>query len=419
MSSSVFFADTDSKIAKVTADRAYRVQNNSGLYLVKRGQSKYFEGRFRRCSVPIGVWQKELKVREALEKWQEIKKWSKDNHRSPKFFNSRSEESEKTLAQVCREYFEEVYKPKTKERTWRDRENKLNQMLQYFGKDELIADFELANGGREQIKKMLKAVFESNGHHYQLVRCRQLLTWIFNYAEEERYIRPNQNPVYKRFQWEGVKHEKKGSPTLAKTITSKSWGDIPKFLHSVNENACCGSKVTDLAVKAHLLLCIRSGVVVRLEWDWYDADEDMWIIPAQTEGLKRKKSDVENDHLIPSTPEINALMDQVRRITGWQKYVFYSFNGKNHPHLGEETINDHLKNLGWSCKQSAHGWRDVITTATLEHSPFDYEIIDRQLGRLAHKQGTRGHYDESTLVDKRRSFMEWWTSEVMNQGLKL
>ena len=70
---------------------------------------------------------------------------------------------------------EEVYKPNNKERTWRDRQNKLNQMLNYFGEENLTSEFELRNGGRQKIKKMLKVVFESNGSHDQLRRCRQFL----------------------------------------------------------------------------------------------------------------------------------------------------------------------------------------------------------------------------------------------------
>ena len=112
-------------------------------------------------------------------------------------------------------------------------------------------------------------------------------------------------------------------------------------------------------------------------------------------------------------------MKEVKEITGWQKYCFYSFNGKSDPHLGEETINDHFRNLGWKGKQSAHGWRDVITTSALEKSDFEYDIIDRQLGRMNHKQGTRGHYDQSTLLDKRRKFMQWWSTTLIDQGLSL
>jgi len=426
MTKKVFY-DTDTKIAKVTRDKSYSVQNRSGLSLIKRGESKYFEGKFRFpfhrdadwAVVQIGVWSKEINVEEALLKWHEIKRWSKENNKHPKFFSQQIPKSEKTFLEVANEYMNDVYIPKRKRRTWQDRQNKLNQCLKYFGEHQLIADFEFDNQGRVKIKKMLKDVFETNGAHYQLVRCRQLFTWIFEYAEEEQYIRDNQNPLPRgfRFQWEGVKHQKKGNVTLAKGITNKSWGDVPKFLQSVNENPCNTSPLALLALKAHLLLCIRSGVVVRLEWNWYDAEEDMWVIPAETEGLKRRLGDEDNVHHIPSTPEINKLMSQVRKISGWQKYVFYSLGGKNQPHLGEETLNDTIQNLGWKGKQSAHGWRDVITTGTLEHSDIHYEIIDRQLGRLAHKQGTRGHYDESTLLGKRREFMAWWSKTMIELGL--
>ena len=415
----VTFADTDSKIAKLKEDGSYRVQNQSGLYLIKRGNSTYFTGKFRKNQYSIGVWKKEITVREAIQKWSGIKSWCKENNRLPKHYRPQIEDNPKTFYEVANEFMDEFYIPKNKVRTWKDRKNKLNQMLQYMGTDALISDYEIEQGGRERIKKMLKDLYESNDSHYQLVRCRQFLKQIFEYAESERYIRDSQNPVFKKFHWEGLKHEKKGSPTLAKTINSRSWGEVPKFLKSISDESSNATTITELAVKAHLLLCIRSGVVVRLEWDWYDAESDIWTIPAQTEGLKRKKDDSKNVHLIPSTPEINNLMDQIRAITGWQKYVFYSFNGKKDPHLGEETINDHLKNIGWAGKQSAHGWRDVITTGTLEHSDINYEIIDRQLGRLEHKQGTRSHYDESTLIDKRRKFMKWWSSEMIRQGLKI
>ena len=61
----------------------------------------------------------------------------------------------------------------------------------------------------------------------------------------------------------------------------------------------------------------------------------------------------------------------------------------------------------------------MITTSALEHSDIDYEIVDRQLGRMDHKQGTRGHYDQSTLIAKRRNFMEWWSKTLVDQGLKI
>ena len=319
---------TDTKIASIKEDGSHKVQERSGLYLIKRGNSKYFEGKFKKKTYPLGAWNKNVK--EILEKWISFK-----NNPTPQPI----EGAPKTLGELCSAFMEEVYKPKNKERTWRDRQNKLNQMLNYFGEETLTSEFELRNGGRQKIKKMLKVVFESNGSHDQLRRCRQFLKQIFEFGESEEYFPTDQNPVFKKFDWEGLKHEKRGNAHI-------KWKDVSPFLQSINENSCNASRVTDLATKAHLMLCTRTGVVVRLEWDWYDAEEKMWVIPAQTSGLKRLKKDTENDHHIPSTPELEKLMEQVREFTGWQKYVFYSFNGKSDPHLGEETINDHLKNLG-------------------------------------------------------------------------
>jgi hypothetical protein len=424
---STFFANTDSKIRKLKEDKSYPVSPNSGLSVIKRGKSRYFQGRMRfpfnasgkKIAIPIGVFEKDLLVNEAIEKWYSIKLWSKENNKNPKLFGKEEKEkvSDKTFKEVALEFLEDVFKPKNKQRTYKDRANKINQMLKFIGDETLISDLEIEKDGRKYISNMLKNLFHDSP--VQLTRCRQLLNQIFNYAEDETFIRPNQNPVLKKFQWETGNKRKISVKTFAKTITKNSWGMLPEFLLSVNENDCNASIITDLATKAHLLMCIRTGVISCLEWDWYNSENDEWIIPSQTSGLKRKKDDLLNDHVIPSTPEINKLMAKVREITGWQKYCFYSLGSKNVPHLGTETINDHFKNLGWKDKQSAHQWRSVITTSALEKSTFDYEVIDRQLGRMGHLNGTRGHYDRSTLLDKRRKFMEWWSRTLIEQGLKI
>ena len=424
---STFFADTNPKIRKLKTDKPYPVQNKSGLYLIKKGNSKYFEGRIRfpftangqKISVPIGVFEKDILVEDAIEKWYVIKYWSKEKNKNPKLFGQKEEEKviQKTFKEVAEDWLDNDYKNKVKERTYKDRRNKFNQILKYIGDEKLISDLERDKGGRDYFKEALKSVFPNSP--VQLTRVRQLIGWIFDFAEEEGFIKKNENPLFKKFGWETGNQRKISDKTFAKTITKNSWGLLPEFLKSVSENACKGNELTNLATKTHLLMCIRTGVINRLEWSWYSAKEDTWTIPSQTSGLKRKKFDFDNDHIIPSTPEINQLMAKVREISGWQKYCFYSLGGKNFNHIGEETINDHLKNLGWEGKQSAHQWRSVITTTALERSDFAYEVIDRQLGRMGHLNGTRGHYDRSTLLDKRKTFMEWWSKTLVEQGLFL
>ena len=423
---STFFADTNSKIRKITKDKTYPGQNRSGLSLVKRGNSKYFVGSLRypftkeghKVFVPIGVFEKEILVEDAKTKWHTIKMWSKENNKNPNLYGAKEEKiSDVTFKEIAEEWFEYVYKKEVKERVFRDRKNKFNQCLRYIGEEKLIKDLQRDKKGRQYFSKMLRTLFCNAP--VQLTRCRQLLGWILEYAEDEEYIDQDQNPLYKKFKWETGNKKVVSEKTFASTITKNSWGLLPEFLESVSQNNAEGNVLTNLATKAHLLMCIRTGVINRLEWDWYSKEEDAWIIPSQTSGLKRKKDDFKNHHVIPSTPEIKKLMLKVKKITGWQKYCFYSLGGKKFDHIGDETINDHLKNLGWRDKQSAHQWRSVITTAALERSDFDYQIIDRQLGRMGHLNGTRGHYDRSTLLEKRREFMKWWSKTLTENGLKI
>ena len=45
--------------------------------------------------------------------------------------------------------------------------------------------------------------------------------------------------------------------------------------------------------------------------------------------------------------------------------------------------------------------------------------LGRQSGRMDHLQGTRGHYDRSSLLDKRREFMNWWSKTLTENGLTI
>ena len=68
----VTFTDTDSKIAKLKEDGSYRVQNQSGLCLIKHGIQLSFIGKCRGNQYSIGVCEKEINIREAINKWNEI-----------------------------------------------------------------------------------------------------------------------------------------------------------------------------------------------------------------------------------------------------------------------------------------------------------------------------------------------------------
>ena len=147
-----YFANTNTKIRKFKG-KSCSVQPQSGLYVINKGNSKFFEGRMRfpfnssgkLISIPIGIFERDVLLKDALEKWYSIKNWSKENNKNPKLFGKEEEEkvSDKTFKEVALEYLEEVFKPQCKERTYQDRANKINQMLQFIGNEKLISDLEI------------------------------------------------------------------------------------------------------------------------------------------------------------------------------------------------------------------------------------------------------------------------------------
>ena len=94
---------TDTKMASIKEDGSHKVQERSGLYLIKRGNSKYFEGKFKKKTYPLGAWNKNVK--EILEKWISFKN-------NP--ISLPIEGAPKTLGELYSAFMEEVYKPKKK-----------------------------------------------------------------------------------------------------------------------------------------------------------------------------------------------------------------------------------------------------------------------------------------------------------------
>ena len=286
-------------------------------------------------------------------------------------------------------------------------------MLDFFGKDTPVIDLEWDNNGRTRVVEMVR-VIESRGSHDHARRCRRLLNNVFTHAINEQWIRRDQNPASVPVEGEGEGHIHKGNPSI-------SWTEVPELMTSIKENSCDGTKLTQIALKFYLMTCLRVGAIVRLQWDWFDASKDQWVIPPQTTGLKRKLKPTSDDyaHFIPATTELHLLMDELKLITGYQKYVFLSPEGKKFPHLSPSTINTYLSRLGWSRKLTGHGWRDVAVTAGQEVGGFALDIIKRQIGHTEHKQGAIGAYDNTQFLDKRRAFLEWWTKVLVAQGMPM
>ena len=51
-----------------------------------------FNSSGKLISIPIGIFKKDVLLKDALEKWYSIKTWSKENNKDPKLFGKEEEE---------------------------------------------------------------------------------------------------------------------------------------------------------------------------------------------------------------------------------------------------------------------------------------------------------------------------------------
>ena len=275
----------------------------------------------------------------------------------------------------------------------------------------MVDDF-VGSEGRRFIKERVCDPSIAKGNDYIAKRHRRDLNQVFNFAVDECLLLPEQLPyrLDKPFPFE--KNIKSTShPHL-------SWKEFTtEFIPDLNANLCNASRLTDLSAKAVLMMLQRVSAVVAMQWSWYDDKTNCWIIPPDTTGVKRTFGDTTNAHIIPNTPQLEVLMNNLTAINGKQKYVFFSPYKGNHPYISPQTPNDHFKNLKYQGRQDAHGIRHVSSTALIEKG-YDRDMVSRCLGHLKN-DGAIGHYDFSLQLDKRKDIHESWNQLLIDEGLKV
>ena len=108
---------------------------NSKRFILRMRYPFNSEGKL--VDVPLGSWGKDIfTIPEVIQLSETIKRWSKVNNRNPKEYKNRFEEKkvDKSLSEVFDSYME-IHKQKVKDVTWKVTQNRLNQMLEFFGKN--------------------------------------------------------------------------------------------------------------------------------------------------------------------------------------------------------------------------------------------------------------------------------------------
>jgi integrase len=392
---------------------------------VHRYVQKLPNGGTKQQELPLGTYGKgggRLTLVQARQKVLAFKEWRTSvgfhAHHDQWISLNRPQESQlpTTLKEVCDAWLVSTARQKKAPSTQKECQRHLeNHVLCVISPDLPIKDLEWDSGdgsGGRQLAQKVREVIDARKSHDMANRVIRTLGQVCDYAIEKGWMRRGQNPCTISAD-DRAKHQPKGNPTLTAQ-------EVPKFLSDLSQYANGKFDLTVVALKLHLLLCTRPGALVAIEWSWINEEISLITIPGVTPGLKRPADQKDIDHLIPISDAAQALIDLLRQVNGKRKHIFHSPRGKQFSHLNPSALNTFLKEqLNLRGVLTAQGWRDVVQTVGQDVLKYSWEVPDRQLGHLAHKQGVRGYYDNSELLDERRDFMRDWANWCIDQGLEV
>ena len=144
----------------------------------------------------------------------------------------------------------------------------------------------------------------------------------------------------------------------------------------------------------------RPGVTRTLRWDELDLENALWTIERGREGMTRGYS-----HLTPLPAQAVGALRLLKSVTGSFDYVFTNRNDPLRP-MSDGAVNRLLGTLGYRGRQTAHGFRHLISTA-LNELGYEADWVERQLAH-GDPDKIRGTYNKAVYLEPRRKMMQDW-----------
>lgn len=385
---------TDIQIRKANPkEKPYTLNDGNGLsLLVEPNGSKGWRFRYRFAGKPkmisLGVYG-QVTLAEARKKRDEAKKQLAENINP-----SDARKSEKIALRYATEntfYAVAMEWHSSKCSTWSDGYASEilrcfeNDIFPYIGKRPIdqIAPLELLAA----LQKI-----EKRGALEQANKIRRRCGEVFRYAVITGRVKYNPAPDLAGAM---NKPETKHFPFLRED-------EIPDFVKALNNYQ--GSKITKYATQLLMLTGVRTVELRLAEWSEFDFDNAIWEIPK--ERMKKRRP-----HLVPLSPQVIAILNELKVITGYYPLLFPGRNDVRKP-ISEASINKVIEKIGYKGRLTGHGFRHMMSTI-LHEKGFDSAWIELQLAHVD-KNSIRGIYNHALYLEGRTDMMNYYSSTILS-----
>jgi len=265
---------------------------------------------------------------------------------------------------------------------------------QYLDKDMLppLAKRPLANITAPELGQVVARI-EARKAMNVAKKVRQWLHAIFSFAISKGWV--TQNPAQYLTSIAAHAPEAQNHPHL-------SMDELPAFLKALD--GYHGSQLTRDCAWLALWTANRPGITQTVKWSELDLETATWTIPKGREGMKKGYR-----HITPLPTQAVDMLRRLYPLTGTYEHVFVGRNDSRKP-LSDGAVSGMLKTLGYSGKQTMHGFRHLISTA-LNEKDYDADWIERQLAH-GDPDEIRGTYNKAAYVNQRRKMMQEWADQL-------
>jgi len=189
---------------------------------------------------------------------------------------------------------------------------------------------------------------------------------------------------------------------ISPTVTPRAAITDPKALGGLLRavDAFDGQPTTRAALKLMAMLFPRPGELRAAEWEEFEFESSVWIIPEARMKMRRP-------HRVPLSRQAVSVLTSLKEISGGGSLLFPGVRSVSRP-ISDNTLNGALRRMGYGKDEAtAHGFRATASTLLNECGKWHPDAVERQ---LAHIEGNdvRRAYARAEHWEERVKMMQWW-----------
>lgn len=176
--------------------------------------------------------------------------------------------------------------------------------------------------------------------------------------------------------------------------------DVPKMLRKVDYNTD-KKRSSTMAFWTIVYTALRRSEVVNARKSEFDFNNLLWTIPSE-----RMKISSNGNHIVQLSVQL-AIELQAFFESNSSNYAFPS--DRTNGAISANACNNILQKVGYSHKQTLHGFRKIFSTHA-HNNNFSIDSIELSLHHEI--KGVRGIYNHADMLEERVKLMQWYADEI-------